>query len=57
MNFAGCFEMLTSERLVVFGVRSAVLDGSTTNTKVLDSGTAAEFQALGAATYGFRATP
>ncbi|RRS01316.1 NosD domain-containing protein [Glycomyces terrestris] len=39
------------------GVRSAVLDGSTTNTKVLDSGTAAEFQALGAATYGFRATP
>ncbi|MXS75628.1 fructotransferase [Microbacterium sp. CSI-V] len=38
-------------------VRSAVLDGSTTNTKVLDSGTTAEFQALGAATYGFRATP
>jgi inulin fructotransferase (DFA-I-forming) len=39
------------------GVRSAVLDGSTTNTKVLDSGTAAEFQALSGATYGFRATP
>ncbi|MEU5156385.1 NosD domain-containing protein [Glycomyces sp. NPDC021274] len=38
-------------------VRSAVLDGSTRNTKVLDSGTAAEFQALGAATFGFRATP
>ena len=28
-----------------------------TNTKVLDSGTTAEFQALGAATYGFRPTP
>jgi inulin fructotransferase (DFA-I-forming) len=39
------------------GVRSAVLDGSTANTKVLDSGTAAEFQALSGATYGFRATP
>lgn len=38
-------------------VRSAVLDGSTTNTKVLDCGTAAEFQALAPATYGFRATP
>lgn len=38
-------------------VRSAVLDASTTNTKVLDCGTASEFLAYGAATYGFRPTP
>lgn len=38
-------------------VRTVVLDGSTVNTKVLDCGTAAEFQALSGATYGFRATP
>jgi len=38
-------------------VRSAVLDGATTNSKVLDCGTLAEFQAIAPATYGFRATP
>jgi inulin fructotransferase (DFA-I-forming) len=49
--------LATNHHVANVAVRSAVLDGSTTNTKVLDSGTAAEFQALGAATYGFRATP
>jgi inulin fructotransferase (DFA-I-forming) len=39
------------------GVRAVVLDGSTVDTKVLDCGTAAEFQALAGATHGFRATP
>ena len=32
------------------------LDGSTTNTKVLDCGSASEFQAASGATFGFRAT-
>jgi inulin fructotransferase (DFA-I-forming) len=38
-------------------VHTVVLDGSTVNTKVLDCGSTAEFQALSGATYGFRATP
>ncbi|WP_335991320.1 NosD domain-containing protein [Glycomyces sp. MUSA5-2] len=49
--------LATNHHVANVGVRSAVLDGSTTNTKVLDSGTTAEFQALSGATYGFRATP
>jgi len=47
----------TNHHAANVAVRSAVLDGSTTNTKVLDCGTAAEFQAIAPATYGFRATP
>lgn len=47
----------TNHHAANVAVRAAVLDGSTTNTKVLDCGSAAEFQALGGATYGFRATP
>ncbi|MBN9140941.1 MAG: right-handed parallel beta-helix repeat-containing protein [Micrococcales bacterium] len=47
----------TNHHAANVAVRAAVLDGSTTDTKVLDCGTAAEFQALGSATYGFRATP
>jgi inulin fructotransferase (DFA-I-forming) len=47
----------TNHHAANVAVRSAVLDGSTVNTKVLDCGTAAEFQALGGATFGFRATP
>lgn len=47
----------TNHHAANVAVRSAVLDGSTTNTKVLDCGTAAEFQALSGATFGFRATP
>lgn len=38
-------------------VNAVVLDGGTTNTKVIDCGSAAEFLSLGGATYGFRATP
>ncbi|WP_253259943.1 NosD domain-containing protein [Subtercola boreus] len=38
-------------------VNTVVLDGSTTNSKVLDCGSAAEFQYFTGATYGFRATP
>jgi inulin fructotransferase (DFA-I-forming) len=49
--------LATNHHIASVGIKSAVLDGSTTNTKVLDSGTSSEFQALGAATYGFRATP
>lgn len=47
----------TNHHAANVAVRSAVLDGSTTNSKVLDCGTAAEFQALSGATFGFRATP
>ncbi|GAA1715871.1 hypothetical protein GCM10009745_75420 [Kribbella yunnanensis] len=47
----------TNHTVANVAVRTVVLDGSTVNTKVLDNGTAAEFQALSGATYGFRATP
>lgn len=47
----------TNHHAANVAVRSAVLDGSTVDTKVLDCGTAAEFQALAGATFGFRATP
>jgi inulin fructotransferase (DFA-I-forming) len=47
----------TNHHAANVAVRSAVLDGSTTNSKVLDCGTAAEFQAIAPATFGFRATP
>jgi inulin fructotransferase (DFA-I-forming) len=38
-------------------VNTVVLDASTTNTHVMDSGTTAQFLAFSPATYGFRATP
>lgn len=47
----------TNHHAANIGVRSAVLDGSSRGTKVLDCGTTGEFLALAGATYGFRATP
>ena len=47
----------TNHHAASVSVNAVVLDGSTTNTKVLDCGSAAEFSALTGATYGFRATP
>lgn len=47
----------TNHHAANVGVNAVVLDGSTTNTKVLDCGAASEFVALAGATYGFRATP
>ena len=47
----------TNHHAANVAVNAAVLDGSTTNTKVLDCGSTGEFLALSGATYGFRATP
>jgi len=47
----------TNHHAANVAVNAVVLDGSTTNTKVLDCGSASEFLPLSGATYGFRATP
>lgn len=47
----------TNHHAANVAVNAVFLDGSTTNTKVLDCGSASEFQAANGATFGFRATP
>ncbi len=47
----------TNHTIANAAVKTVVLDGSTTNTKVLDCGTNGEFNPLAGATFGFRATP
>jgi inulin fructotransferase (DFA-I-forming) len=47
----------TNHHAANLAVNAVFLDGSTTNTKVLDCGSSSEFQAANGATFGFRATP
>lgn len=47
----------TNHTIATVSVKTVVLDDSTVNTTILDCGSVSEFQALGGATYGFRATP